>query len=113
MTGHAWPGNIRELQNLADRLISLWVSDPKGPPRGTRQLREVIRNELLATGSSPGSFHAHENDQPLKALSRAAERARIDAALAESSGKLEAAAAALGISRTTLWRKLRRSPTGS
>jgi transcriptional regulator, propionate catabolism operon regulatory protein len=104
--GHLWRGNIRELQNLVDRLTSLWASDPKGRPQGQRGLRSMIRAEMSVDTVPSDSRDAVGAKVSLKRLARSAERARIDAALAETNGRVDAAAAALGISRSTLWRKM-------
>lgn len=87
----SWMGNIRELRNFCERLVVL-CSGCIDQSLVTAQLRE----EPEAAPS-----HAH---QPVP---DGEEAAVILEALREAGGNKTAAAQALGISRVTLWRKLR------
>ena len=51
-------------------------------------------------------------DDTLSAAREAAERAQIVSALAKTDGSLKDAAELLGVSRTTLWDKMRRYGVG-
>lgn len=83
---HSWPGNVRELQHTLERACILG------------------RGERLALNDTP--------DAPvqtgLKAQAQASERAAIEAALSEQGFSMTATAARLGISRKTLWQKMKR-----
>jgi two-component system, NtrC family, response regulator HydG len=93
---HSWPGNIRELRNRVERAVALGVGEwimpadlfPEARPRPGRDAREV-----------PLSL-ADARD--------AAERRVIDRALRQTAGQIAEAAKLLGISRTTLWERMRR-----
>jgi DNA-binding NtrC family response regulator len=91
MLAHRWPGNVRELRNRIERALVL--SD----------------NERLETGD----FFPEQQTQDLAPLSlsdarEAAEREHIRRILARSGNRLGDAAQLLGISRTTLWERMKR-----
>jgi DNA-binding NtrC family response regulator len=83
---HSWPGNVRELQHTLERACILG--------RGERLALNDARNAPTETG--------------LKAQAQASERAAIQTALAEQGFSMTATAARLGISRKTLWQKMKR-----
>jgi DNA-binding NtrC family response regulator len=93
MSRYAWPGNIRELENMIERLVVLnrtgTVEACDLPPA----VRDVA--ESVCSVGSPGSL-------------RELERTRIVAALDEAGGNKKLAAQRLGIHRSTLYAKLRR-----
>ncbi|WP_296809515.1 sigma-54 dependent transcriptional regulator [Thiocapsa sp.] len=83
---HSWPGNVRELQHTLERACILG--------RGERLALDGEQDVPAQTG--------------LKAQAQASERAAIEAALAEHDFSMTATAARLGISRKTLWQKMKR-----
>ena len=85
---HAWPGNVRELRNLAERLALFLAAEP---------LQALTPAFVLDV--APELAQAPES-APAGPESAAAVLRRFD-------GRRDAAAAYLGISRTTLWRRLR------
>ena len=91
---HDWPGNVRELRNRVERGVAL--------ARG---------HSLTAGDLFP---EVSEGDGPETGLSTlaevrdAAERRQILRALERTGGQMAKAAELLGISRTTLWEKMRR-----
>lgn len=105
---YAWPGNVRQLKNFAERLVlncSL---------RCTPDMLEVLYRELVQFSAVPGdgpaaqpppataAFKAHVREMSLQS-----EKAIILEALKESRYRLSRTAERLGISRTTLWRKMK------
>ena len=97
---HHWPGNIRELENLCQRAVALAESDQFDT--GVLSLSESISNRRpLPSGSTTTAKGKYEAQRGLL------ERQMIEQALAEAGGVKARAAKALGISRTTLYAKLR------
>ena len=108
---HPWPGNIREVRNVV-RLILASASGPvihvASLPRGF--LEEMDRAALLSRGQAPGEWSA-----PRRAGSSAVngtasltqwEQRAVRSALDESGGNITKAARILGVTRTTLYRKM-------
>jgi PAS domain S-box-containing protein len=92
---YAWPGNIRELQNIVERSVILCSGDTFSIERAWLASQEATRQEL------PG---------PLPDTLQNRQREIIETALAESKGKVagpEGAAAKLGIPRSTLDSKIK------
>jgi PAS domain S-box-containing protein len=89
LTRHNWPGNIRELQNLVERILATL----KGPKIDT----EIVRIHL-----------EDQFESEIHMQLRNAEMEDIRRALVLSRGKHTEAAKILGISRSTLWRRLKR-----
>jgi len=89
---YRWPGNVRELRNVLEYAFAVGL----GPVLTIDELTPELRGER-----PPG----RPRSETLTA--GGAERARIIEALDEAGGRKGAAAALLGISRSTLWRKLR------
>jgi DNA-binding NtrC family response regulator len=104
LAAHSWPGNVRELQNCLERAAIL--SD--GPTLEPEHLR-------LEAGPRGGPTLADVLDLsgPLAEVrERAADRAEeeaIDLAMREADGDRAAAAARLGVSLSTLGRRLRQT----
>jgi transcriptional regulator with GAF, ATPase, and Fis domain len=95
LTSYAWPGNIRELQNVIER--SIIVSD-------TESLT-VDESWLSRATGQPG--HA---SRPLLRISVSEEKRVIEAALAEAQGQVSGpsgAAARLGVPASTLDSKIK------
>ena len=91
LLSHAWPGNVRELENVMKRLAALHVGD------------------ALVTPGSLMPFLSHEMGlAPVAALPTADGRAAILEAYAEARGNKSRAAELLGISRKTLYARLKR-----
>jgi DNA-binding NtrC family response regulator len=87
MKGYRWPGNVRELENAIERALNIASG------------RLVTEGDLPAEVSvAPGARQYEMPDGERERLVRALESCRWN------HGR---AAASLGMSRTTLWRKLR------
>ena len=116
---YSWPGNIRELQNAIKHALAM----ARGTTIGIQDLPVQILNEVRPEAversklhdfsmppARPDSFMARESHRnSLSALSREfteTEKNLILAALHRNKGNRSRTAADLGISRTTLWRKI-------
>jgi propionate catabolism operon transcriptional regulator len=93
---YAWPGNVRELRNLMERLALFLAAEPLKAIRPSFLL--AVAPELARPGSAAAS------DVAPSAPASAETAAEV---LARFCGQRDAAARHLGISRTTLWRRLR------
>jgi len=91
-----FPGNVRELRNLIERLLIMTPGTSIGP--------EHVR---AALPSSVTQAPATENSRLSDAV-REFERQTIEAALAESSGSMTRAAAKLGLERSHLYKKMKK-----
>lgn len=93
-TDYSWPGNIRELRNIIERMVVL-ANDEK---LHLENIPEDIRNK----SKSPGLDEKRPANTNLSDM----EKEYIRKALAEVRGNKSLAAKKLGISRRTLYRKI-------
>jgi two-component system response regulator HydG len=94
LKSYPWPGNVRELQNAIERAINL---------ASGREITPADLPTTLTVQTWAGPESARAGPQPMADD----ERRRLIAALEQSRWNQGKAALALGMSRTTLWRKLR------
>ncbi|MEY2654310.1 MAG: hypothetical protein RLZZ524_1338, partial [Pseudomonadota bacterium] len=100
--GHRWPGNVRQLVNVLRTACALLGDDESCIER--IHLPEDLLDELAATPPvEPALLASEAVDTDLR---QQAERC-IAEAVRSSAGNLSEAARRLGISRNTLYRKLR------
>jgi DNA-binding NtrC family response regulator len=92
---HDWPGNIRELRNRIERAIGTSAGAPQ-----VSALAIFPERTLLD--------HPKERVASLAEARDRAERLHIQEAIQRTGGEIVKAATLLGISRTTLWEKMRR-----
>ncbi|WP_076592947.1 propionate catabolism operon regulatory protein PrpR [Herminiimonas arsenitoxidans] len=101
LAAYAWPGNVRELRNLMERLALFLAAEPLQAL--TPAFLKNIAPELVAPGMSMPTLASHktfvQNATPVKTET-------LQQVLQRYHGNREAAANYLGISRTTLWRRL-------
>jgi transcriptional regulator with PAS, ATPase and Fis domain len=92
LLSYPWPGNVRELRNVIEHAFVVG----EGPVLAPQDFPPELRGEAPPGEDSlqPSSLHRLE-------------RERIVAALGKHKGRKTHAAAELGVSRSTLWRKLR------
>jgi len=103
LRAYPWPGNVRELQNIVERIaveIPDMDTDRDRPVALTPDDLQTIAPELFDIRSEAGA------DVSLRDLSRSMEADQIRATLAAFDGDRDAVCKALGISKTTLWRRL-------
>jgi two-component system response regulator HydG len=93
MANYSWPGNVRELRNHIER--ALMVSD--GPLIQSKDLPSELGTSLEASREAPGTLTYLEQ----------IERKAIMDVLETTGGHRQNAAKILGISKTTLYKKLK------
>ena len=97
---HAWPGNIRELENCIEGAVVLCTGD----------IIDLPDLPLPAEGGPAAATRGKASGRPAVELGRLTwgemERLYIEAVLAEHAGNRSAAARAMGIGRSTLLRKI-------
>jgi len=98
MARHSFPGNVRELRNLVERLVIL---NPDDAITGGD-----VERALSTAGSAPrtGLYRA---GVPFRVLSEEAERQILEEALAAHQGQMAATARALDLERSHLYKKAR------
>ncbi|CAG1004575.1 Propionate catabolism operon regulatory protein [Burkholderiales bacterium] len=104
LLAYHWPGNVRELENVVERFGVYLMQFPSvneiDYQRFQAEVPELLAVRLAPSGSAP---------QTLAEMPELSEEG-IKKALALARGNKGRAAELLGISRTTLWRKLREVP---
>jgi transcriptional regulator with PAS, ATPase and Fis domain len=107
---HDYPGNVRELENAVEHASAVTEGDRIAAadlPAAFRARRLLPRARDTAPGPGGGQVAAAPGDAREGWTLADVEREHIQRVLARHQGNATAAAKQLGISRTTLWRKLR------
>lgn len=95
LRAHSWPGNIRELRNVLEYSMSLATTD------------SITEHDVA---SALGTARASEHSAPVD--SGTGERERLLASLQSHRWNIGRTAASLGVSRSTLWRRLKKYGVG-
>ncbi|NUP14490.1 MAG: sigma-54-dependent Fis family transcriptional regulator [Polyangiaceae bacterium] len=95
LAAHSFPGNVRELRNVIERLVILTPDDTIDAD----DVRTCLGGAATPTGAlfRPGV--------PFRVLAEEAERAILEQALAHHGGQMAASARALGLERSHLYKK--------
>ncbi|QYD71470.1 propionate catabolism operon regulatory protein PrpR [Paraburkholderia edwinii] len=111
---HAWPGNVRELQNVIERIAVELVESDESAGNDRRSSSDERGRALSLTIGDLRAIAPEVFDDPARASraltlrqrSRRVEADEIRAALDACGGDRDRVCELLGISKTTLWRKL-------
>ena len=95
---YSWPGNVREMRNMMDRLGLFLSAEP------LQALTIGFAKNVLP---EIDAHHVFEENEEHKQLAEATE-VSMEKVMEKFNHNRQAAAAFLGISRTTLWRKLKK-----
>jgi DNA-binding NtrC family response regulator len=96
LTRHSFPGNVRELRNLIERLVIL-------SPDDVVTAGDVER--ALGMGTSPANAGLYRPGVPFRVLVEEAERTIVEEALLAHGGQMTATARALELERSHLYKK--------
>jgi two-component system, NtrC family, nitrogen regulation response regulator GlnG len=96
-----WPGNVRQLRNFAAQMVT--ANRGESHARLTPELQVALDDQKLSTTSTPT-----DSDEARRAASLS--RESLLEALERSGFQPSRAARKLGISRTTLYERIRRDP---
>ena len=99
LRSYNWPGNIRELKNLVQRMLIL----------GNTESIELEEIEIVL-GEQPGSNisdNLHNFDMPLREAREKFEKAYLEYQLKQTNGSVSKIARIVGMERTHLYRKLK------
>jgi DNA-binding NtrC family response regulator len=99
ISGYPWPGNVRELRNALE--YAFVIGD------GPVLLDVELPPEVSGMAFDPESTAVNTQPAPPAADDEDPEARRIRLALAHADGNRERAAQILGISRVTLWRRMK------
>jgi DNA-binding NtrC family response regulator len=103
---HAWPGNLRELRNLVQRLLILGGSGDIDVAEVDAVLGPSLAPPRATAGRGSEPF-AIDYTQPLREARDAFERAYLTQLLKQADGSVGRLAIMAGMERTHLYRKLR------
>lgn len=113
LRNYGWPGNVRELQNVVERMMSFSLTNTLSEedlPEDILYYFGAEPDETSSPGSPPERAGAVSLDR-IRAQTRRrgenAERQIIQKTLLEHSGNVSRAAQAMGLSRNTLYRKMK------
>jgi len=102
LRNYVWPGNIRELQNLVQRVL---ISDGSSSIE-LDEIEPMLSQEPVRAGKAPGGM-PQIFDLPLREARELFEKAYFEHRLQEVGGSVGKVAKLAGIERTHLYRKLR------
>jgi len=95
LMAYAWPGNVRELEASVQRAVTL------------SQRAQLTPEEFPFEGLGPPPEAAGVSTQPLTEAIRETEERHLQEVLRSVGGQKQRAAEILGISRKTLWKKMK------
>jgi DNA-binding NtrC family response regulator len=106
LTRYDWPGNVRQLENLVERLVILTTTETIGRESLPLEVQSTGRvlafPALAATLETPA-----EPDSGLRTIDQIEKQAIIDA-LSSTRGNVREAARLLGCGQATVYRKIKR-----
>jgi len=103
LENYTWPGNIRQLENIVERLMVRTKEDYIRASLVKEVMNPLPGNKL---GLNRVDFFKSDMNIPLMGNLEEIERNIIKRVIQEEKGNKAAAAKRLSIGRTTLWRKL-------
>jgi propionate catabolism operon transcriptional regulator len=111
LQSHPWPGNVREVENLAERFVAIanYNRDPAGVLEHLLQDIKPAPEQDCPAPARTGQRDGPAGTAPLAAALANNEVELIQAIGEEVNWNKKRMAEILGISPTTLWRKLKKA----
>lgn len=110
LQSYHWPGNVRELRNIIERAVLMAPSGKSELQLNSMLLQEITHlpdsSASQALTDAPAASDMPSLDLPLNEALKQFEQQYIQAVLDKNGGRLQDAAASLGVHRTTLYRKI-------
>jgi DNA-binding NtrC family response regulator len=108
---YPWPGNVRELENALEFAVAVCKGQtvlPEDLPGEVRGMEGALPVSPAADTEAPGArIDGLRGQRPARHPQPAADAAQVRAALEACHWRRHDAARLLGMSRTTLWRRMR------
>jgi DNA-binding NtrC family response regulator len=98
LSGYSFPGNVRELRNVIERLVILTPDE---------KIDEGDVKMCLGAAAAPPPTGLFREGVPFRVLSEEAERSILEQAIAHYGGQMSATARGLGLERSHLYKKCR------
>ena len=102
LNAHNWPGNVRELEHILERAFTLYDAQQDFGALLTDIMRRHCQRQTLTAPSLQSDFL-----RVPRGTMAEMEQFILETSLAEFDGNKKALADALGISRVTVWKKLK------
>ncbi len=111
LANYAYPGNVREMENIIEHAV-IMADDDVIRASNLPDYLQTIRGPMLALPKSIGedtveTVHGTETEEPEFIALAEMEKRLIGETLIKCEGNQTLAAQKLGISRSTLWRKMK------
>jgi transcriptional regulator with PAS, ATPase and Fis domain len=103
LLNYSWPGNVRELRNCMERAVALTSYDRLTVDDLPEKVRDYHQSHVLVASENPAEL------MPLEEV----EQRYIAKVLEAAGGNKSLAAKILGVDRTTLYRRIGKSPPGA
>jgi len=100
LSAYSFPGNVRELRNIIERLVILTHADAE-------TITEADVRAALPTGAGSGGGGFYQPGRSLKSMIEEAERDLILRSLEHNQGHITNTAADLGLERSHLYKKMK------
>ncbi|MEX0446455.1 propionate catabolism operon regulatory protein PrpR [Xenorhabdus sp. SGI246] len=108
LQSYHWPGNVRELRNLMERIV-LYISANPEQVLTPALILSLSPERQVDIGATNNNLQTQIATFPFKETLLSEHDISVHDVVARFSGNRQAAAEYLGISRTTLWRRLKQT----
>jgi PAS domain S-box-containing protein len=108
LQSYSWPGNIRELQNVVERMVHLAGESSLGVRHLPPEIRRIPHDQDVVeavNNSEPMSIYEARNQR--KKMMQEQEQATIIKLLGEYEGNISRVAKEMGVNRSTVYRKMK------